>query len=211
MIDVVPRVGAAVAALGRSEPVVLTDTATDVAALVLSAGTTEPSTVAFLVRHTSGFLCAAMPPQVPDRLRIPVSPARDLHFPDFEFGISVDAVGTGTGISASARAATLRRLADPAAAAEDFTRPGHVITVRVRAAHALPVSLPSGAVELVRAAGDEPVAAYGHLVGERDPTGLATTREAEGFARRERPATVSIAELGHRGRSGPGCRLACGG
>ncbi|PXY23076.1 hypothetical protein BAY59_25500 [Prauserella coralliicola] len=201
MIDLAPQAGAAVLALGRPEPVVLIDSQADLAALVLAAGAAEPSTVAVLVRHTSGFLCAAMPPQVPDRLRIPVSPARDLRPRDIEFGISVDAVGTGTGISAAARAATFRRLADPAAVPGDFTRPGHVITVRVLTAHLPPVTLPGAAVALVRATGGEPIAAYGHLVSERDPTGLAGAREAREFARREGLTAVSTAELVERGPS----------
>ena len=36
------------------------------------------------------------------------------------------ASGTGTGVSAVERAATVRKLADPAAQPEDFLRPGHV-------------------------------------------------------------------------------------
>lgn len=47
------------------------------------------------------------------------------------FTVTVDARrGISTGISAADRALTLRMLADPAAAATDFRRPGHIFPLR---------------------------------------------------------------------------------
>lgn len=47
--------------------------------------------------------------------------------------VSVDlATGTGTGVSAQDRSATIRRLAHPQACAEDFLRPGHVFPLAGR-------------------------------------------------------------------------------
>jgi 3,4-dihydroxy 2-butanone 4-phosphate synthase/GTP cyclohydrolase II len=152
--------------------------------------------VAFVVRHGSGFLCAATDSTVLQRLRIPVSPARDRVAGDHEFGISVDAVGTGTGISAGARAETLRRLADPAATPDEFVRPGHVMTVRVtpQAAPDRP-SLPASSTVLARSAGAEPVACFAHLVGVSDPTRLAGVCEAKSFAQDHGLATVTTTDL----------------
>jgi 3,4-dihydroxy 2-butanone 4-phosphate synthase/3,4-dihydroxy 2-butanone 4-phosphate synthase/GTP cyclohydrolase II len=42
------------------------------------------------------------------------------------------AAGTGTGVSASERAATVRRLTHPGARPGDFLRPGHVFPLRAR-------------------------------------------------------------------------------
>ncbi|MBT2225316.1 3,4-dihydroxy-2-butanone-4-phosphate synthase [Nonomuraea sp. NEAU-A123] len=47
--------------------------------------------------------------------------------------IPVDLVtGTGTGVSAAERAATVRRLAHPEARPDDFLRPGHVFPLAAR-------------------------------------------------------------------------------
>ena len=50
------------------------------------------------------------------------------------FTVSVDLrAGTTTGVSSADRAATIRALADPASAAGDFARPGHIFPLRSRA------------------------------------------------------------------------------
>jgi 3,4-dihydroxy 2-butanone 4-phosphate synthase/GTP cyclohydrolase II len=99
------RLRRTIAALAKARPVVVVDPAADLGGLVVAAESATTSAVAFMVRHTSGFLCAAAPPWVLDRLRI--SPGR----PDERrawragYGVSVDGTeGTGTGISAAARA-----------------------------------------------------------------------------------------------------------
>jgi 3,4-dihydroxy 2-butanone 4-phosphate synthase / GTP cyclohydrolase II len=194
--DRLSRVRFAVTSLTAGEPVVVADESADEAVLVLVAEDATAAAVAFVVRHGSGFLCAATDFAVLQRLRIPVSPARDRVAGDHEFGISVDAVGTGTGISAGARAETLRRLADPAATPDEFVRPGHVMTVRVTppATPGRP-SLPGASTVLARAASAEPVACFTHLVGVSDPTGLAGVREAESFARGHGLAIVATTDL----------------
>ncbi|MET8427624.1 3,4-dihydroxy-2-butanone-4-phosphate synthase [Nocardia sp. NPDC004860] len=134
MIFVSDRVETLVDELGSGRCVLLLGEYRGAAAhLVLAAAAADTATVAFLVRHGSGFLEVAMPEARCDQLCIPAmwdgvptaGPA---------YGVSVDLAGSdGTGISARDRAATIRRLADPAARHGDFTRPGHVVPVRVPA------------------------------------------------------------------------------
>ncbi|WP_157182991.1 3,4-dihydroxy-2-butanone-4-phosphate synthase [Sciscionella marina] len=184
---------AVAAALARAEPIALADPLRDAAVLVLCGRTATPSTVAFLVRHTSGFISAALSWQTMRRLTIPMmSPIHELGRSGDLCGVSVDATGTGTGISATSRAMTLRRLADPEAGPADFTKPGHVITVLAARSsghsevlHPGPSApeLADTAIDLVRHAGGEPVAAYAHLVSTRDPAGLADLAETTEFAR----------------------------
>jgi 3,4-dihydroxy-2-butanone 4-phosphate synthase len=82
--------------------------------------------MAFVVRHSSGFVQAGMTIENMDRLSIPPM-YRSWTLGPGGFGVSVDAVDTTTGISARDRARTVQALADPASVPTDFTRPGHVV------------------------------------------------------------------------------------
>ena len=75
--------------------------------------------IAWMVRHTSGFLCAPMTNEIADRLELPLMTERNEDVRGTAYTISVDAADrTSTGISAADRAHTLRVLADPASTPE---------------------------------------------------------------------------------------------
>ncbi|WP_448003770.1 GTP cyclohydrolase II [Agromyces bauzanensis] len=122
--------------------------------------------LAWMIRHTSGYLCAPMPNAVADRLELPLMTERNEDIRGTAYTISVDAADrVSTGISAADRAHTLRVLADPASTPEMLIRPGHVLPlravdggVRQRAGHT------EAAVDLMRLAGLEPVAVIGEIV-----------------------------------------------
>lgn len=122
--------------------------------------------LAWMIRHTSGYLCAPMPNAIADRLELPPMVERNEDARGTAYTISVDAADrVSTGISAADRAHTLRVLADPASTPDHLIRPGHVIPlravdggVRERAGHT------EAAVDLMRLAGLEPVAVIGELV-----------------------------------------------
>ncbi|GAA1847625.1 bifunctional 3,4-dihydroxy-2-butanone-4-phosphate synthase/GTP cyclohydrolase II [Agromyces salentinus] len=122
--------------------------------------------IAWMVRHTSGYLCAPMPDDVADRLELPLMVERSEDVRGTAYTISVDAADrTSTGISASDRAHTLRVLADPESTPDRLIRPGHVIPlravaggVRERAGHT------EAAVDLMRLAGLAPVGVIGEIV-----------------------------------------------
>jgi 3,4-dihydroxy-2-butanone 4-phosphate synthase len=87
----------------------------------------------FLLAHTCGVVCVAMPPERVDALRLGpmVEPNTGLH--DTAFTVSVDHVSGTTGISAAERAKTIRALADPDTRPGDLARPGHVFPLRAAA------------------------------------------------------------------------------
>ena len=122
--------------------------------------------IAWMVRHTSGFLCAPMPDDVADRLELPLMTERNEDVRGTAYTISVDAADrNSTGISAAERAHTLRVLADPGSTPERLIRPGHVLPlravgggVRERAGHT------EAAVDLLRLAGLSPVGVIAELV-----------------------------------------------
>ena len=124
--------------------------------------------IAWMVRHTSGFLCAPMPNAVADRLELPLMTERNEDVRGTAYTISVDAADrTSTGISAADRAHTLRVLADPESTPDRLIRPGHILPlravdggVRERAGHT------EAAVDLLLLAGLSPVGVIGEIVAD---------------------------------------------
>ena len=127
-------VGTALAALAAGRMVLVTDDADreNEGDLVTAAEFVTPAQMAFLVRHSTGIVCAPMPAARVDELQLPqmVTDNTDAH--GTAFTVSVDLAGTGTGVAAAARAATVRALADPALSPSQLRRPGHVFPLRAR-------------------------------------------------------------------------------
>ncbi|KAI1723491.1 3,4-dihydroxy-2-butanone 4-phosphate synthase domain-containing protein [Ditylenchus destructor] len=102
--------------------------------LVMAARHATASKVAFAVRHTTGILCAPMSAsraaELGFRLMVPNEQCTDPH--GTAFTVSTDAIGTGTGVSATDRANTLNCLADEAYGPEQFRRPGHIFPLIAR-------------------------------------------------------------------------------
>ncbi|MGC8628059.1 MAG: bifunctional 3,4-dihydroxy-2-butanone-4-phosphate synthase/GTP cyclohydrolase II [Acidimicrobiales bacterium] len=193
------------AAIGRGEIVVVLDDEgrENEGDLVVAAGTVTPEKIAFFVRYTSGFICTAMSEERADELGLPLMVAHNTEPQRTAFAVTVDAaVGTTTGISATERAATARRLADPSARARDFTRPGHVHVLRARAGGVLcRAGHTEAAVDLARLAGREPVGVLAEVVSA-DGLSMARGDELEAFAARHGLLVVTIADLvGYRRRS----------
>jgi len=158
----------AVQALRAGRPVIVVDDEgrENEGDLVLAAELATAEQVAFLVRHSSGFLCAPLTGEIADRLDLPLMVEANEDLRRTAYTVTVDAADrTTTGISADDRAHTLRVLADPAAGPGDLRRPGHVVPlravdggVRVRAGHT------EATVDLLALAGLQPVGVIGELV-----------------------------------------------
>jgi 3,4-dihydroxy 2-butanone 4-phosphate synthase/GTP cyclohydrolase II len=186
----------AATALADGRMVVVTDDADreDEGDLVLPAATATPEQIAFMVRHTTGILCAPMPADRVDALGLPqmVSDNTDAH--GTAFTVTVDHRDAGTGVSAADRTRTLRALADPATRPTDLRRPGHVFPLRardggvlVRAGHT------EAAVDLLRLAGQDPVGVIGEIV---DTDGsMARGDRLRAFAAAHELPVLAIADL----------------
>jgi len=94
--------------------------------VVFAGARLRPESMMFLLTQACGHTTVPCGSERLDRLEIgPMPGAGDRH--GTAYHVSVDlAAGTGTGVSAHERAATIRRLAHPDAAPADFLRPGHV-------------------------------------------------------------------------------------
>ena len=99
---------------------------------ILAAELASPQWVGWMVRHTSGYLCAPMEDTRADRLGLPLMWSANTDPLRTRYTVSVDAATSTTGISSVERAATTRALADPRTTSADLIRPGHVLPLRAR-------------------------------------------------------------------------------
>lgn len=170
--------------------------------LIMAADRVTPEAIAFLVRHTSGVICASLTGERLDALDLPQMVERNGESMRTAFTVSVDAsTGVSTGISAADRALTIRRLADPAAVAGDFVRPGHIFPLRARPGGVLTrPGHTEAAVDLARLAGCAPAGILCEIVND-DGT-MARLPDLTVFAERHGLPLVSIADLiAHRRRT----------
>jgi len=163
--------------------------------LIVAACKATRQQIAFMVRHTSGILCA---PMLAERARLlQLDPmVRNNNAPlGTAFTVSVDyREGLTTGISAEERTNTLRALANGNVTAEDFVRPGHVFPlisrdggVLVRSGHT------EATTDLAKLAGLPPVGVIGELVND-DGT-VKRMAALLDFAKEHKLKIVSIADL----------------
>jgi 3,4-dihydroxy 2-butanone 4-phosphate synthase/GTP cyclohydrolase II len=191
------RIEAALTALTLGQPVVVADHPgrENEGDLIMAAEKVTPAQVAFMVRHTSGILCVSLLADRLEQLRLPLMVNDNTESHRTAFTVTVDwRHGTTTGVSAADRTATIRALADPAAAAEGFARPGHIFPLRaetggvfVRPGHT------EAAVDLLRLAGLFPAGVLSEIVN--DDGSMARGAQLEEFARHHQLPYLTIPEL----------------
>ena len=95
--------------------------------LMLLGERATPQSLGFMVRYSSGVICAALTQEIASRLALPMMVKRNQDQKQTAFTVSVDALdGLTTGISGAERAKTINVLSDPDAEPTDFSRPGHI-------------------------------------------------------------------------------------
>ncbi|MFI7134134.1 riboflavin synthase [Nonomuraea sp. NPDC050153] len=100
--------------------------------VVFAGARLRPEAFTFLLTQVCGHPTVPCAPEVLDRLELgPVPGPGDRHGTRPHIPVDLTA-GTGTGVSAAERAATVRRLAHPDAVPDDFLRPGHVFPLAAR-------------------------------------------------------------------------------
>src|SRR5690349_18827431 len=123
------RIRGMIEAFGRGEMIVVTDDddRENEGDLFVAASLCTPEKMAFVIRHTSGIVCAPLSAEEAKRLRLdPMVALNDAPL-GTAFTVSVDVRhGLTTGISAEERTATVRALANHNSGPADFVRPGHV-------------------------------------------------------------------------------------
>ena len=165
--------------------------------LIAAADRIDAATMSFLVRHTSGFVCVALPEDECTRLALP-----PLHHSNSDtyrtaYRVTVDAVdGVSTGISARDRAHTARLLASPSASPAHFSRPGHVVPLSARPGGVLErEGHTEAAVDLTRLAGLRPAGVLSEIVSVREPGQMARRDELVDFAAAHGLTMITVAQL----------------
>ncbi len=194
-LDTVERAIADIAA-GKAVVVVDDEDRENEGDLIFAAELATPELVAFMVRYSSGYICTALTNADCDRLDLPPMVAQNQDARHTAYTVTVDAATGTTGISATSRAETIRRLADPTTTRLDFTRPGHVVPLRAveggvlaRDGHT------EAAVDLSVLAGLRPAGVLCEIVSEDDPTDMARGPELRRFSDEHGLAMISIEQL----------------
>jgi len=156
--------------------------------LIIAAQDVTTEKMAFMVRHTSGLICAPLTAQRAAEMELPQMVADNEDPNRTAYTISIDATheSVTTGISAHDRALTCRTLASGKASPASFRRPGHVFPLRARDGGVLErTGHTEAAVEFCRLAGKAKVGVICEMVEDGEPVpGQAVMREP-GMMRRD--------------------------
>ncbi|MDH3010329.1 bifunctional 3,4-dihydroxy-2-butanone-4-phosphate synthase/GTP cyclohydrolase II [Gordonia alkanivorans] len=170
--------------------------------LICSASSITDEQMAFLIRHTTGIICAPMTADRARRLELPqmVEDNRDAH--GTAFTVTVDHKDAGTGVSAHDRALTVRALASDGTAAGELRRPGHVFPLQARDGGVLTrAGHTEAAVDLVTVAGAGEVGVIGEIIA--DDGSMRRGDDLLAFAEHHGLPVLRIADLvAHRTAAG---------
>lgn len=163
--------------------------------LIVAASQCTPEKMAFIIRHTSGIVCAPMTSADAKRLNLTPMVANNDAPHATAFTVSVDFKhATTTGISAEERNSTCRALANPNSGSDDFVRPGHIFPlvakeggVLMRSGHT------EAAVDLCRLTNQPAVGVISELMNE-DGT-VTRGEQVREFAKTHDLKIISVADL----------------
>jgi 3,4-dihydroxy 2-butanone 4-phosphate synthase / GTP cyclohydrolase II len=197
VLDTHQRIDAAVAAFARGEILVVTDDddRENEGDLFVAASLCTPEKMGFIIRNTSGIVCAPLSAEDAKRLHLDLMVSQNDAPLGTAFTVSVDVRhGLTTGISAEERTNTVRALANGNSGASDFVRPGHVFPlvgkdggVLMRSGHT------EACIDLCRLAGLPAVGVLAELMN--DDGSVMRGRQVADFADRHGLKRLSIADL----------------
>lgn len=184
-------------AFARGELVVVTDDEDREGEgdLIVAASLCTAEKMAFIIRHTSGIVCAPVTTEDARRLRLDPMVAHNDSAHTTAFTVSIDyKPDGGTGISAEERASCCRALSNPNVGANDFARPGHIFPLIAKDGGVL---LRSGhteaAVDLCKLSGLPPVGVISELMN--DDGSVMKGEQVAQFAAQHKLKHVTIADM----------------
>lgn len=197
MSDYKQRVERALQQLREGKMVVLLDDESreNEGDVILAAQFATPEALNFITTHCRGLVCCPMAASHFARLGLTPMVEQNKSKYDTAFGVSFGAAeGIGSGISTYDRAYTIRLAADPQSGPADIVKPGHVFPLKARDMGVLErPGHTEGAVDLMRLAGLEPVAAICEVM---NPDGtMARAPELTAFAKQHDLVLLTIADL----------------
>ena len=187
----------ALAALREGKPVLVADAENreNEGDAIMAAEFATEEWIAWIVRNTSGYLCAPMTEQRANHLELPLMVLSNQDFLRTQYTVSVDAAeGVTTGISAADRALTLRTLANPVSTPESLVRPGHILPLRAHQGGVLARQGHTEAtVDLLKLAGLTPVGVIAEMVSA-DGT-MTRLPELKEIGKREGLPVITIEQI----------------
>lgn len=150
--------------------------------------------VNFMAIHGKGLICMPMSRELCARLKLPqmVSDNTDNH--STAFTVSIDYIGTTTGISAAERSLTAMKCADEKALPGDFRRPGHMFPLAARKNGVLErPGHTEAAVDLMRLAGLKECGLCCEIM--REDGAMMRTPELIGLAEKWNMKMITIKDL----------------
>lgn len=197
MLDTHQRIDQAIAAFARGEIIVVADDddRENEGDLFVAASLCTPEKMGFIIRHTSGIVCAPLSAEDAKRLHLDPMVSRNDAPLGTAFTVSVDVKhGLTTGISAEERTNTVRALANGNSGASDFVRPGHVFPLVARDGGVLMRSGHTEAcIDMCRLAGLPAVGVLAELMN--DDGSVMRGRQVAEFAEKHGLKRLSIADL----------------
>ena len=163
--------------------------------LVVAGQFTQAQHINFMITHARGIVCAAIAPEIAERLQLSMQEARGNALHRCPFAISVDAAKhITTGTSAADRACTARVLADPHSLPSDIVTPGHLfplvgqpLGLKQRQGHT------EGSIALCQMAGLEPCAIICEILNQDGS--MAQPKQVEAFLQQNNIPHLTIQQL----------------
>lgn len=162
--------------------------------IIMAAEKITPDALNFMAKRAGGLICMPITGKRMEELQIDYMVARNTDKKQTAFTVSLDWIGTTTGISAHERAETIRHMIDPHARPSDFSRPGHIFPlvarekgVFERAGHT------EAAVDLVRLAGLYPAGVICEIMNEDGS--MARVPDLFRYVQKHKLKLITIADL----------------
>ena len=163
--------------------------------LFMAAEFVTPEAINFMARYGRGLICLTLTEEHADKLRLAPMVRDNRSRFGTAFTISIEAKqGVTTGISAAARATTIRVAVADDAKPEDLVSPGHVFPIRAKKGGVLVrTGQTEGSVDLARLAGMKPAGVICEVM--KDDGTMARMPDLEIFAREFGLKIVTIKDL----------------
>lgn len=100
--------------------------------LICAAQFATTENVNFMAAYGKGLICMPMSGELAEKLELPQMAAKNTDNHGTAFTVSIDYIGTSTGISAEERSVTALKCVEADAGPEDFRRPGHMFPLLAR-------------------------------------------------------------------------------
>jgi len=162
--------------------------------LLMAAEYATTEAINFMATYGKGLICVPMEKARLESLDIPVMINDNTDPKETAFTVSVDAITTTTGISASERATTIKSLIDVTSKPTDFTKPGHIFPLIAKSGGVLKrAGHTEAAVDLALLAGLKPAGVICEIMND-DGT-MARVPDLIKYKEKHQLKMITIADL----------------